>query len=351
MRVILCIAVAIAAIAAGGARADGLPVLGVDVGGSGVVVAGSPRYVALRGVGGGTLVARIERGSGKVLFSRLLPGELTIPAVAYDGSPGGLSRDGNTLVLITPRATFPRATTPLVVVDTPGLEVVRRVALRGDFSFDAVSPDGRWVYLIHYTSPTDPLRYEVRALAAGTGILAPRPVVDPHEPDEQMGGRPLTRASSADGRWAYTLYERPGNAPFVHALDTTGRTARCVDLDWLRDPKQLMAPRLVVDEAGAHLRVVSRGVTQAVIDTRTFAAAPLAQGTGASLPVWLVAGVAAAILLGLAAAVFLVAQRCPKWWARGSAVTRSGVAATWRASAERLSSSRTRMFRFRSNRS
>ena len=45
------------------------------------------------------------------------------------------------------------------------------------------------------------------------------------------------------------------------------------------------------------------------------------------------------------------AQRCPKWWARGSAVTTSGLAATRRASGERLSSSRTRTFRFRSTRS
>ena len=44
-------------------------------------------------------------------------------------------------------------------------------------------------------------------------------------------------------------------------------------------------------------------------------------------------------------------QRCPKWWARGSAATTSGVSATRRASAERLSSPETRMLRFRSTRS
>ena len=64
MRVILC-AVAIGAGLTGTARADGLPVLGVDVGGSGVTVQGSPRYVALP-AGRGTFVAQIERGSGKV---------------------------------------------------------------------------------------------------------------------------------------------------------------------------------------------------------------------------------------------------------------------------------------------
>jgi MYXO-CTERM domain-containing protein len=34
--------------------------------------------------------------------------------------------------------------------------------------------------------------------------------------------------SSVDGRWAYTLYT--GDEPFIHALDTEGRTAVCIDV-------------------------------------------------------------------------------------------------------------------------
>ncbi len=351
MRTVVCVIAVVAGIAAANAHADGLPVLGVDVGGSGVAVPGSSRFVTLP-AGRDTVVARVQRGSGRVVASRVIYASLTIPAVAYDGSAGGLSRDGRRLVLIAPRTAFPRATTPIAVIDTASLRTLRRMTLRGDFSFDAVSPDGRWVYLIHYTSPTDPLGYEIRALDAATGRLAPKPVVDPREPDEQMGGRPLTRATSADGRWAYTLYERPGSAPFVHALDTVGRTARYIDLDWLRDPKQLMAPRLVLRDGGATLRVISNGATRAVVDTSTFAAAPFAPETRTGWPMMRpLAGGAVAVLLVLAGVVLLVGQRWPKWWARGSAVTRSGVSATRRASAERLSSSRTRMFRFRSTRS
>jgi hypothetical protein len=313
MRWMLCLAAIATGLTAGTARADGLPVLGIDVGGAGVAVAGSPRYVALA-AGDETLLARIERGSGKVLASRVVRGHLTIPAVAYDRSADGLARNGARLVLISPRITFPRATTPLAIVNTRTLRVLRRITLRGDFSFDAVSPAGRWVYLVHYTSPKDPLRYEVRALdTTGTGRLLARQIVDPREPGEQMGGRPLTRATTADGRWAFTLYERPGNAPFVHALDTTGRTARCIDLDWLRDPQQLMAPRLVLGEGGTTLRVVSRGVTRAVIDTRTFAASPSVEQTEARMRAWLFAGLAAALLLAAAAVLLvLVARRRPK---------------------------------------
>jgi hypothetical protein len=68
-----------------------------------------------------------------------------------------------------------------------------------------------------------------------------KPIVDPREPDEKLQGVPVTRVSSEDGRWAYTLYT--GEKPFIHALDTEGRTAVCIDL-----------PASVnTDPAGVHL--------------------------------------------------------------------------------------------------
>jgi hypothetical protein len=47
------------------------------------------------------------------------------------------------------------------------------------------------------------------------------------------GGLPITREASSGARWAYTLYDGAGGHPFVHALETTGRTAACIDLDAL----------------------------------------------------------------------------------------------------------------------
>ena len=55
------------------------------------------------------------------------------------------------------------ATTRLLVLHTPSLRFRTAMRLRGDFSFDAVSPDGSRVYLIQYLSPTDPTRYAVRS--------------------------------------------------------------------------------------------------------------------------------------------------------------------------------------------
>ena len=45
-----------------------------------------------------------------------------------------------------------------------------------------------------------------------------------------MAGTPMTRTTSADGRWVYTLYQKPSGEPFVHALDTVGGAAYCIDL-------------------------------------------------------------------------------------------------------------------------
>ena len=215
------------------ARADGLPVLGVDVGASGVATpSGQARYVTIPAAAD-TVVARVAAQGGRIGASVLLPGRFTIPAVAYDGSASGLSGDGHTLVLIEPRASFPRAETRLAVLHTRPLLWRTTITLSGDFSFDAISPDGSSLYLIQYTSALDPTKYNVRVYDLDSSGLVKAPIVDPHERGEKMRGQPLTRATSSDGRWAYTLYDGAGKAPFVHALDTKNRTARCIDLDSL----------------------------------------------------------------------------------------------------------------------
>ena len=261
------------------ASADGLPVLGVDVGGQGVTVPASPvRYVTLR-TGQETVVARTAADGGRVLRFTQIRGNFTVPAVAYDGSSSGLAADGSTLALIQPRLSFPRARTAFVVLDAKRLRLRKAINLRGDFSFDAISRDGRTLFFIEYVSPRDPTRYNVRAYDVLSGRLLAKPVVDPHEGQDAMRGSPLTRTTSPDGRWAYTLYDGAGNTPFVHALDTSKREARCIDLPMLAGHLGVGPLHLTVAPNAAKLTVSMQGRTLALIDTSSFRVSKPAEPT------------------------------------------------------------------------
>jgi hypothetical protein len=264
-------AAAAALVVAPPASADGLPVLGVDVGREGVTVPGvATRYVALSAGLRETLVARVTQDGGRIVRSRVIPGRFTIPAVAYDGSPGGLSADARTLVLVRPRVAFPQRRTAFAVLDARRLRLREVLALRGDFSFDAISTDGRWLYLVQYLSPRDPTRYLVRLYDLRVGRLAREPVIDPREVGDVMRGSPVSRAASPDGRFAYTLYDGAGEHPFIHALDTERRTARCIDLHALTGRDDLFDLRLGVGPGGTiTVSHVVDDTTLYLVDART----------------------------------------------------------------------------------
>jgi hypothetical protein len=251
------------------ARAAGGPAYPVQ-GGAGVGVPGSAaRYVAV-GIPGGTLVERLVHG--RVGSTKAIPGSYGVPAASvFDGSTTGLSGDQRTLVLAEIPRRYPPKTTRLAVLQLHRfvVRVRERVTLPGSFTVDAISPDGRRVYLIHYTHPNDVLRYEVRAYDLAHHRLLPKPIVDPREPDEKMQGTPVTRAMSADSRWAYTLYGRPEGAPFIHALDTRAGTAACIDLDGL-DSADATGYKLVVPRGGGPLAVAGSAGPVKLVDRTTF---------------------------------------------------------------------------------
>ena len=297
MRVLVLVAAAIAAlVVTAAAAADGLPVLGIDVGSQGVTAAAGPdRFVTVND-GAITLVERIARNGGRVQGLARLRGNYTIPAVAYDSSASGLSADGRTLVLIAPRRAFPRATTTFAVLDAHTLHLRRTFTLPGDFSFDAVSQRGRRMFLINYTSPADPTRYTVRAYDIRVGALLQKPIIDPAERSDRMRGAPITRLPSADGRWAYTLYDGAGGTPFVHALDTATSRAHCIDLPMLVGNQKLWSMRFTRGP-GAQIRLGASGKQLAVADTTTFAASVPVVHAPASYRSWPIALSAGASLL------------------------------------------------------
>ena len=251
------------------AGAAGPPLPSSESGKAGVVAPGGDERLFTRRAGDDTLVTAVRRSDRRVLRSGRIDGHWRVAPATFDGINTGLSADGRVLVLPRPERSFPPTETQLAVVDARELTIRRRISLPGFFTVDAISPDGRWVYLIHYTGQSI-VDYRVRALDTVTGRFAARDVVDPREPDEQMGGLPFTRRMSRDGRWAYTLYGG-GSEVFIHALDTVGRTAACIDLEMLPPEGDLSGVRLSLSGDGHRLRVRDGGTLVAIVDARTFA--------------------------------------------------------------------------------
>jgi hypothetical protein len=250
-----------ALIAPPAAAADGVPPVGADAGPAGLTMPGiAYRWVTVR-VHGHTLIAVIEKRGGRIDISRIAREPLVIPAVTYNGAATGLSADGTTLVLARERRVFPRRSSSFTMFDANTLRPLRTISLRGDFTLDAVSPDGGRLYFIQAKTLT---RYAVRAYDAEQGRLLPGAIVDPEEAEEPMEGLPLDRAMSPDGRWAYTLYDNDGKEWFIHALDTERGEARCIDL--------VGAPPMDTLSVGRNGTLLVKGASgERTVDLRTFA--------------------------------------------------------------------------------
>lgn len=236
-----------------------------------------PRYATIA-AGDQTGLVQIDQDGGEVTQTRTIRGDFTIPLVALDGTPSGLSADGSTLALINPRTQyrFPRDETRFLIVDIKDNGAMRPrspLTLRDDFSFDALSPDGRTMYLVEYLS-RDYNDYAVREYDLERERLLPDPVLVAHEvsPDE-MRGLPMTRATSPDGRWEYTLYNgggRRSDEAFIHTLDTERGISHCVDLAMV-DGEEAWRVGLALSGDEGSLDVARGDQTLASLDTETFA--------------------------------------------------------------------------------
>lgn len=267
LSIVLAVAFTVAAASAAG---DGGGPASILIGGQGVLAPdGKLRYVALT-TGRQTMVSVVRVRGGQVIRWRLVRGYVGVPVVGLDGTTDGISSDGRVLVLAaTPSVSQSgTASTRFAVIDTRTLRL-RTIELPGRWSYDAMSPDGATLFLVEYLSagPTPP--YRVRAYDFESRRLLDRIIVDRVQKGAVMYGQPVTRATSPDGRWAYTLYARARQAPFIHALDTVRRQARCIFMPRALAIGKQLALRLRLDSG--ELTVRGGRATVAVIDTRTFA--------------------------------------------------------------------------------
>jgi hypothetical protein len=243
------------------------PSPGLAVGGKGVVH-GNVRYVTFP-AGTATSLLKIQRQGGRLLARMKVNGVWGIPLVAFDGTAEGMLADGRTLLLaqnLFSGQTLRKDTT-FTLVDVRKMKVRGTIRLAGPYSFDALSPNGRYLYLTEYVSPEDPGLYRVRAYDLQQRKLLAKIVTDKRSWETGMRGSPVTRAWK-DG-WAYTLYGGT-DRPFIHALNTNGVEAVCIFMPWTGTPQRIFDFRLRVDGDG-HLVVRGpNGRALVVIDRQSF---------------------------------------------------------------------------------
>ena len=289
---------------------------GVELGGDGAAWQGhTQRFVAVPAAGG-TRVIELRRPGGATVRSQTVAGRFGIPLVAYDSSAEEVPATSPNLVLeerTNPGALARR--TSFVVLSTRDLHVVRRFTLGGAYAFDALSPDGAALYLTRHASRAHITRYTVRAYDIRSGRLYPGVIADKTEHEWRMDGVPATRLETADGGWAYTLYQGGEDGAFIHALDTRSRTARCIDIPGMQH-RAVMAMRLRLADGGRRLVVVAGTEAVAAIDTHTLALVPAGEhprpatssSSGSNTDVWAIAVVAALLA---AAGLVGVRRRMP----------------------------------------
>jgi hypothetical protein len=244
----LC-ALGVAAPAAG----DGGPPQGGVQGWDGLARNGV-RYVAVP-TPGWTSVQVIKQNGGRLLKWMNVKGSWGIPIVTIDSPGDAMLRDNRTLILGEATAgPVLRKHSSFAFVDVRKLRVVRRIRLAGHFTFDAISPEARYLYLTEYFSPSDFALYRVRVYDLKAGRLLKKVVSDRSSWETGMRGWPISRVNR-DG-WAFTLYAT-GGRPFIHALDTRHAEAVCIDLPWKTEPKYMWNYRVRLDGDG-HLVVRGR---------------------------------------------------------------------------------------------
>src|SRR3954453_4051910 len=205
MMIVLALFVA-ALIVAPAAAGDGFP-QAAEQAGTGVASPNGRQYVAVGVDQTHTMLTTLQYG-GVTGWSEL-DGAFGVPMVTQSAT-GGLSHDGRTLILQELALAAP---TQFVVVDARTLRERDRFILDGIYSFDALSPDGSMLYLVQRVDARDYSRYVVRAYDLVHRRLLDGRIADRTQKVGVMQDQPVSRGTSPDGRWVYTLYSNPGGYP------------------------------------------------------------------------------------------------------------------------------------------
>lgn len=156
-----------------------------------------------------------------------LDGRYELPPATYSGRPGGLSENGEWLVLQHRNSSA--ASAHYLVFHTKFDQPAVPVELNGDFAFDAITNDGHSLYLVEYMS-ADRTLYRVRWYHLASQSLDERVIVDKTSGALSMSGIRLASVSSNSTGFVFSLYVNGRHGPFIHALDTQNGFALCLTL-------------------------------------------------------------------------------------------------------------------------
>jgi hypothetical protein len=182
---------------------------------SGMLSANGGVFVSSISSGRRTRFVRYDTRTGRGRVLRTAPGDWNVV---------GISADGRRIARFKFRK---RAWRTVFTVDDPGRS--RSVRLPGTFQLDALSQDGRRLFLVHWDRTG---RYDLQQYDRATRRRTPTRLADP---DEKMTGQATSAVATRDGHWQLTLYVKSNRHTFIHALDLRTGVAHCIDLPLLAD--------------------------------------------------------------------------------------------------------------------
>jgi hypothetical protein len=133
------------------------------------------------------------------------------------------------------------SSTRIAVIDTQKMRVVTDTILDGQFGLDAITSNGKVLYLIQSLPDIGYGVYQVRSFSIDRHVLDNKIIVERGQKPGSMQGEAWTRQWSPDGSWLYTLYIEDNGQAFVHALNLNARTTACLDFPPVSSNVALMA--------------------------------------------------------------------------------------------------------------
>ncbi len=191
---------------------------------AGLLSADGQRFIAVES--GRMTVYELTRGQPLKYFQEHEVGDWELGALSPTGHSAVFSKVGT--------ATYAdgaaKTTTSFKVVNTVVGETQHELHLEGYFEVDALSANGKSLFLLERLSGDQSDQYVIRLYDLSQESLLADPIRSKGS-DEVMAGYAWNGVGTPDGEWLLTLYlSTRRNVAFVHALNLKNQFAICIEL-------------------------------------------------------------------------------------------------------------------------